>query len=228
MQLKKSKEASLENKKLTYLLLGFVFVLSLVYVALEWTDREVTKYDVTDMDLAFEEEIEIQQTQQEQPPQQIEQPKVQDVEVLKVVENEEEADEIEIKSEDDETEKIEIAAPVETIVEEEEDDQEIFVFVEKQPEFPGGTKALMKYLSENIKYPAIARENGISGKVICTFVVNKDGSIVDVEVVRSSGESSLDKEAVRVIKSMPKWSPGEQRNKPVRARFNLPVSFKLQ
>jgi len=86
----------------------------------------------------------------------------------------------------------------------------------------------MKYASENIKYPAIARENGISGKVICTFVVNKDGSIVDVEVVRSSGESSLDKEAVRVIKSMPKWSPGEQRNKPVRARFNLPVSFKLQ
>jgi protein TonB len=95
------------------------------------------------------------------------------------------------------------------------------------PEFPGGTQALMKYLGESIKYPVIAQENGIQGRVICQFVVNKDGSIVDIEVVRSV-DPSLDKEAVRVIKSMPKWTAGRQRGKPVRVKYTLPVNFRLQ
>ena len=96
------------------------------------------------------------------------------------------------------------------------------------PEFPGGQQALFKFLSENVKYPVIAQENGIQGRVICQFVVNRDGSIVDVEVVRSAGDASLDKEAVRVIKSMPKWKPGKQRGKAVRVKYTLPVNFKLQ
>ena len=96
------------------------------------------------------------------------------------------------------------------------------------PEFPGGQQALFKYLGDNVKYPVIAQENGIQGRVICQFVVNKDGSIVDIEVVRSGGDPSLDKEAIRVIKSMPKWKPGKQRGKPVRVKFTLPVNFKLQ
>ena len=112
--------------------------------------------------------------------------------------------------------------------EEEEDEQVVFVVVETMPEFPGGTQALFKYLSENVKYPVIAQENGIQGRVICQFTVNKDGSIVDVEVVRSGGDASLDKEAVRVIKSMPKWSPGKQRGKAVRVKYTVPVNFKLQ
>ncbi len=226
MQVKKSPEASLENKKLTYALIGFVFVLSVCYVALEWTEKEVTKYDVVDTEFAFEEEIEIQQTSQETtpppPP-----PPVQEVEVLNVVEDDVETETIEINTEDDKDIEIVIAAPIEAPVEEEEDDVP-FTRVESMPEFPGGQQALLKYLAENIKYPVIAQENGIQGRVICQFVVNRDGSIVDVEVVRTGGDASLDKEAIRVIKAMPKWKPGQQRGKAVRVKYTLPVTFRLQ
>ena len=226
MQVKKSEKASLEKDKLIYVLMGLVIVLSLCYVALEWTEKEVTKYEVTDTDLFFEEEIEIQQTSQETPPPPPP-PAVQEVEVLNVVEDNVETESIEVNTEDDKTEEIVIAAPVEAPVEEEEEEV-VFVVVESMPEFPGGQQALFKYLSENVKYPVIAQENGIQGRVICQFVVNKDGSIVDVEVVRSGGDASLDKEAVRVIKTMPKWKPGKQRGKPVRVKYTVPVNFKLQ
>ena len=225
MHIKKSEKASLENDKLVYVLMGLVFVLSLVYVALEWTEREVTKYEVTDTEFLFEEEVEIQQTSQETPPPPPP-PAVQEVEVLNVVEDNVETESIEVNTEETETEVV-IAAPVEVPVEEEEEEV-VFVVVESMPEFPGGQQALFKYLSENVKYPVIAQENGIQGRVICQFVVNKDGSIVDVEVVRSGGDPSLDKEAVRVIKTMPKWKPGKQRGKPVRVKYTVPVNFKLQ
>ena len=225
MQVKKSEKASLENDKIIYVLMGLVFVLSLCYVALEWTEREVTKYEVTDTEFLFEEEVEIQQTSQETPPPPPP-PAVQEVEVLNVVEDNVETESIEVNTEETETEVV-IAAPVEAPVEEEEEEV-VFVVVESMPEFPGGQQALFKYLSENVKYPVIAQENGIQGRVICQFVVNRDGSIVDVEVVRSGGDASLDKEAVRVIKSMPKWKPGKQRGKAVRVKYTLPVNFKLQ
>ncbi len=226
MEIKKSDKANLENKKLTYLLMGFVFVLSACYVALEWTEQEVTKYEVADTDFLIEDEIEIQQTTQETPPPPPPPAPVQEVEVLNVVENDVETETIEIQAEDTKEEVV-IAPPVEA-VEEEEEEQTIFVVVETMPEFPGGQQALFKYLSENVKYPVIAQENGIQGRVICQFVVNKDGSIVDVEVVRSGGDASLDKEAVRVIKSMPKWKPGKQRGKAVRVKYTVPVNFRLQ
>ena len=225
MQVKKSEKASLEKDKIVYVLMGLVFVLSLCYVALEWTEREVTKYEVTDTEFLFEEEVEIQQTSQETPPPPPP-PAVQEVEVLNVVEDNVETESIEVNTEETETEVV-IAAPVEAPVEEEEEEV-VFVVVESMPEFPGGQQALFKYLSENVKYPVIAQENGIQGRVICQFVVNKDGSIVDVEVVRSGGDASLDKEAVRVIKSMPKWKPGKQRGKAVRVKYTVPVNFKLQ
>ena len=225
MQVKKSEKASLEKDKLVYVLMGLVFVLSLVYVALEWTEKEVTKYEVTDTEFLFEEEVEIQQTSQETPPPPPP-PAVQEVEVLNVVEDNVETESIEVNTEETEQEVV-IAAPVEAPVEEEEEEV-VFVVVEKMPEFPGGQQALFKYLSENVKYPVIAQENGIQGRVICQFVVNRDGSIVDVEVVRSGGDPSLDKEAVRVIKSMPKWKPGKQRGKAVRVKYTVPVNFKLQ
>jgi len=226
MQIKKSEQASLEKDKLVYVLMGLVFVLSMVYVALEWTEREVTKYEVTDTEFLFEEEVEIQQTSQETPPPPPP-PAVQEVEVLNVVEDNVETESIEVNTEDDKETEIVIAAPVEAPVEDEEEEV-VFKIVEQQAEFPGGMKALMKYLAENIKYPVIAQENGIQGRVICQFTVNKDGTIVDIEVVRSGGDPSLDKEAIRVIKSMPKWAPGKQRGRPVRSRFTLPVTFKLQ
>ena len=225
MHIKKSEKASLENDKLIYVLMGLVFVLSLCYVALEWTEQEVTKYEVTDTEFLFEEEVEIQQTTQETPPPPPP-PAVQEVEVLNVVEDNVETETIEVSTEETETEVV-IAAPVEAPVEEEEEEV-VFVVVESMPQFPGGQQALFKYLSENVKYPVIAQENGIQGRVICQFVVNKDGSIVDVEVVRSGGDPSLDKEAIRVIKTMPKWKPGKQRGKPVRVKYTVPVNFKLQ
>ena len=226
MQLKKSPKASLEDKKLTYVLMGLVLVLSICYVAFEWTEKEVTKYEVNDTDFFFEEEIDIQQTSQETPPPPPP-PAVQEVEVLNVVEDDVEVETIEINTEDDKDVEVVIAPPVEAPVEEEEEEV-IFMVVESMPEFPGGQQALFKYLAENVKYPVIAQENGIQGRVICQFVVNKDGSIVEVVAVRSSGEASLDKEAIRVIKSMPKWKPGKQRGKPVRVKYTVPVNFRLQ
>lgn len=227
MQVKKSQRASLEDKKIIYVLMGFVFVLSVCYVAFEWTEKEVTKYEVADTDFLFEEEVEIQQTTQETTPPPPPPPAVQEVEVLNVVEDDVETESIEINTEDEKDVEVVIAPPVEAPVEEEEEEV-IFMVVETMPEFPGGQQALFKYLSENVKYPVIAQENGIQGRVICQFVVNKDGAIVDVEVVRSGGDPSLDKEAVRVIKSMPKWNPGKQRGKAVRVKYTVPVNFRLQ
>ncbi len=223
MQLKKNPQASLEDKKLTYVLIGLVFVLSICYVAFEWTEKEVTKYEVVDTEFLFEDEIDIQQTSQETPPP----PAVQEVEVLNVVEDDVEVEEIQIQTEDDKDVEVVIAPPVEAPVEEEEEEV-IFVVVESMPEFPGGQQAMMRYIAENIKYPVIAQENGIQGRVICQFVVEKDGKVSDIQVVRSSGEASLDKEAQRVIGSMPKWKPGKQRGKPVRVKYTLPVNFRLQ
>ena len=104
-------------------------------------------------------------------------------------------------------------------------DNTVYAVVDKMPEFPGGQQALLRYLSENVKYPQVAADNGIQGRVICEFVVNADGSIVDVKVSRSGGDSSLDKEAVRVVKAMPKWNPGK--GKAVRVKYTLPVKFSL-
>ena len=111
------------------------------------------------------------------------------------------------------------------IVELEEND--IFMVVETMPEFPGGQQAMMKFIAENVQYPANAMEKGIQGRVICQFVLEKDGKPSNIQVVRSSGDASLDEEAVRVIGTMPKWKPGIQRGKPVRVTFTLPISFRL-
>ena len=105
--------------------------------------------------------------------------------------------------------------------------EKVFEVVEQMPSFPGGDKALLEYLSSNIKYPVVAQENGVQGRVVVSSVVEKDGSITDVKVVRSV-DPSLDKEAQRVVKSMPKWIPGKQNGSAVRVKYNVPVSFKLQ
>ena len=107
------------------------------------------------------------------------------------------------------------------------EETKVFDVVEQMPQYKGGDQALMDYLNKSIKYPVIAEENGIQGRVVCTFVVERDGSITDVKVVRSV-DPSLDKEAVRVLKAMPKWIPGKQNGSAVRVKFTLPVTFKLQ
>lgn len=108
-----------------------------------------------------------------------------------------------------------------------EEENKVFDIVEQQPLFPGGLTALMKYLSENTKYPVVAQENGVQGRVTVQFVVEKDGSISDVHVLRGV-DPSLDKEAVRVVKSMPRWTPGKQNGITVRVNYRVPVLFRLQ
>ena len=108
-----------------------------------------------------------------------------------------------------------------------EEETKVFDVVEQMPEFPGGQAALLKWISDHIKYPAIAEENGIQGRVVCTFVVERDGSVTDVQVARSI-DPSLDKEAVRVLKQMPRWNPGKQNGASVRVKYTVPVTFRLQ
>lgn len=108
-----------------------------------------------------------------------------------------------------------------------EEEDKVFDIVEQQPLFPGGPTALMKYLSENTKYPVVAQENGVQGRVTVQFVVEKDGSVSDVHVLRGV-DPSLDKEAVRVVKSMPRWTPGKQNGITVRVNYRVPVLFRLQ
>jgi protein TonB len=239
MQIKKSEKASLEGDKLIYALMGFVFVLSLCYVALEWTNTEVTKYEQADQDFQIEEELDIQQTTQEMTPPPPPPPApevVQEVEVLNVVEDDVKTESIEFSAEDNNTvvEIVEVKEEVKEEVKVEEDKREeveenvVFKVVETMPSFPGGDAALMKFISDNVRYPAIAQENGIQGRAICQFTVEKDGSITDIQILRSAGDETLDKEAKRVIKSMPKWSPGKQRGKAVRVSYTIPINFRLQ
>lgn len=108
-----------------------------------------------------------------------------------------------------------------------EEENKVFDVVEQMPAFPGGPAALMQYLSSHVKYPAVAEENGISGRVTVQFVVERDGSVTDVKTMKSV-DPSLDREAERVVKSMPKWIPGKQNGAPVRVKYFVPVVFRLQ
>ena len=108
-----------------------------------------------------------------------------------------------------------------------EEENKVFDVVEQMPSFPGGMAALMAYLQKSIKYPPVAEENGIQGRVVCTFVVERDGSVTDVRVAKSV-DPSLDKEVVRVVSAMPKWIPGKQNGQSVRVKYTLPVTFRLQ
>ena len=108
-----------------------------------------------------------------------------------------------------------------------EEESKVFDVVEQMPSFPGGNGALLEYLATHVKYPVVAQENGVQGRVIVSFVVERDGSITDVRVVRSV-DPSLDREAQRVVSSMPRWTPGKQNGSAVRVKYNVPVMFKLQ
>ncbi len=228
MEVKKSPKADLEGKKTTNLLIGAIMILAILFVGFEWSERD--KKVTTDTgiaDVVFEEEI-IPITEQEQPkqaPPPPEAPKVE--EVLEIVENDADVQESTIQASDDTQQAVEVKyTPVE-VEEEEVEEQQIFQVVEEMPEFPGGMGECMKFLGKNIKYPTISQENGVQGRVIVQFVVNRDGSIVDPVVVRGV-DPYLDKEALRVISMMPKWKPGKQRGKAVRVKYTVPVMFRLQ
>lgn len=228
-EVKKSPKANIDALKLTSILMGMVVGISVLFFAFEWSSK-TKKLDesIIVQDVLAEEEIEITRRDPAPPPPPPP-PAPETPEIIQVVEEKVET-RIEINTEDDASKRqmetfVPPPPPKPKVVE--EVTEEIFVVVEEQPEFPGGNAAMMKFLSDNIKYPVIAQENGIQGRVITNFVVERDGSITDVQVVRGV-DPSLDKEAVRVIQSMPKWKPGKQRGSAVRVRFTLPVVFRLQ
>lgn len=227
MEVKKSPKADLEGKKSTWMLLGYVMVLAIMFIAFEWTERDkVIDTSQAVAQVIFEEEI-IPITQMEE----IKAPPPPEVpaapEVLQIVEDDVVVEEVKMLSSEDTGQTVEIKYVPPVVEEEEPEEETIFEIVEQMPEFPGGQAALMQYLAKNIKYPTIAQENGTQGRVIIQFVVNRDGSIVDPVVVRSV-DPYLDREALRVVQTLPKWKPGQQRGKPVRVKFTVPVQFRLQ
>ncbi len=217
--------------------MGYVLALAAMFVAFEYTQREV-KVVETDKIYEFrmeEDMIPITQQQETVAPPPAAAPTV--MEIINEVEDDTELPEEEVETTEEVNQAITTVVgtgapsamvatgPVGPVVEADDDDR-IFDIVEENAQFPGGDEACFKWLSEHIKYPSICQEQGVQGRVIVSFVVNKDGSIVDVKTLRSP-DSNLSKEAERVVKLMPKWKPARQGNKTVRSRFNLPVLFRL-
>ncbi len=226
METKKVSSASLENKTHDFLLMGLVVALGFLFITFEWSTIEVKKHDpVVDtnwedvdvlMPITIQKPLTPPAPAVAAPPRIIapniiatDNPNVPDVEIAPVDPGIEET-----------------FAPVVAEPETVEGEDIIHVRAEVQPAFPGGTAAMMKFLRDNIKYPSVCAENGIQGRVIVSFVVNKDGSIEQVEVL-SGVHERLDAEAVRVVKMMPSWTPGQMQGHAVRTKFNLPVSFRM-
>jgi protein TonB len=216
MEPKKNPDISLEKKKGLFFQIGLVITLVIVLGAFEWKSYEKVAYNLGQLNLDDLEEEIIPITTPDKP---IPPPPPPPPEVIEIVEDDVEIeDEIEIEdTESDEEEEIEY---------EEEDDEEFFMVVENMPEFPGGDLGLMKYIQKNVKYPAIAKEYNITGKVYVSFIVDKKGSVTNVKIVRGV-DKNLDAEAMRVVKSLPKYKPGKQRGKSVRVMFTIPINFTL-
>lgn len=228
----------LRSQKSTNILIGFVLAFAMLFTAFEFTQREVKVVEDNDKiyDFKMEEDmIPITQQQEMMAPPPAAAPTV--MEFINEVEDDTELPEEEVETTEEVNQAITAvvgtgapsavvaSGPVGPVVEVDEDDR-IYEVVEENAQFPGGDEACFKWLSEHLKYPAICQDQGVQGRVFVSFVVNKDGSIVDVEVKRSPDEN-LSKEAIRVVKSMPKWKPARQGNRNVRSRFNLPVMFRL-
>lgn len=228
MEIKKTPKADLENKKGLFTEIGLALVLLGCLCAFEWSSKaaEINIADMPD-EVAVEEEM-VPVTKQEEikPPPPPPPPKM--AEVLNIVTDDTEiSDELEILD-TEATEDTEIEFQEVTVEEEvEEVADEVFVIVEQMPTFPGGDLELRKFLAQSVKYPVIAQENGIQGRVFVRFVINQKGEVTNVEVARPL-DPNLDKEAVRVVKSMPKWTPGMQRGKPVKVSYTVPINFVLQ
>lgn len=227
MELKKSPKADLENKRKIFLEIGLVAALAVCLFSFETSTkvRQATTLGTLDNQTVVEEIPPVtrpEEKQPELPPA----PKV--VDLIKIVDDDMQLSaELEIEN----TEATKWTA-VEPIIQKfdnkqkEVDEEKIFVIVSEMPEFPGGNRALAKYLSDNVKYPVIAVENGINGKVTVSFVVNRDGSICDVTILRGV-DPALDKEAIRVVSNMPRWKPGKQGDQTVRVSYRVPINFQL-
>ena len=226
MEEKKSPKANLENKKLMFTQIGLIISLIIACLAFEhksYDKREIDPSLLRQTEVVEEEMVEFTK-QEEQKPQPVEMPK--QTTQLEIVNDDVEVEDIEINADIDQNEVVEDYTPVE-VEEEEVVEQEVFTIVEEMPSYPGGEAKMYEYLGKNIKYPQIARESGIQGRVFVNYVVEPDGSVSNVKVLRGIG-GGCDEEAMRVVKAMPKWKPGKQRGKAVRVSYTLPVVFKLQ
>jgi len=225
MEAKKSPKANLEDKKTFFIQIGLIVALAVVLFAFEWKSYEKLDSSLGQraVDDTPEEIIPITKQEIKPPPPK---PPPQTT-ILNIVDDDVEIDdEIEIDAEaDDDTEMQEYIPDDDD--EDEIAEMEIFTVVEDAPSFPGGDEARIKYLQNNIKYPQMARESGIQGTVYITFVVERDGKVTNVKILRGIG-GGCDEEAIRVIEKMPKWHAGKQRGKPVRVQFNMPIKFTLQ
>ncbi len=230
MEIKKNKKVAIERYRTTWLMMGLVIGLACMFMAFEWSKHDL----VVDTSLSargpeFEPDIDdiIRTYDQPMPPPPPEPVSV--PEILNIVDNDDDVEEGSIQT----TESLAgTAVNVRYIAPEPLDDSgpdeiEIFVAVEKMPEFPGGQAALMQFLSKNIKYPGPCAEQGIQGRVIVQFIVDRNGGITNPKVVRGV-HPLIDKEALRVIGTMPKWTPGMQHLKPVPVMYTVPVTFRLQ
>jgi protein TonB len=227
MEIKKTPKANLENKKTMAILIGLVLALGIMFIAFEWSKNEIKVYDdaIQGEFVEDEEMIEVTFRDETPPPPP---PPIQETVLSDIIDIRDDKEDIQTKnfdSEDDKNKKVVIQAPIAAPVEDPEESR-IHVVVERMPEFPGGEAAMNQFINRTIRYPVIAQENGIQGRVVVQFVVNTDGKIVDVEVVRGV-EESLDKEAIRVVKAMPPWNPGRQGGKNVRVKYTLPIRFRI-
>ncbi len=225
MKLKKSPKADLEKKKTLFLQTGFIISLALALLAFEWKSYEKLDIDIPDR-TPFnvpEEKIPVPEDKKLPPPPEPPKTTTEIVIVDNDVDVEDKVD-IDVNMDFDEAlPKWTPSLPDEVAVE----GNEPFIAVEENPQFPGGNTARVRYLANNIKYPKTARELGIQGTVYLSFIVEKDGSVTNVEILRGIGYG-CDEEALRVVRDMPKWKPGKQREKPVRVQFSMPVRFVLQ
>ncbi|HAQ66116.1 MAG TPA: energy transducer TonB [Bacteroidales bacterium] len=222
---KKTPKADLENKKVYFIQIGLILALVLVFLGFEWKtyDKKVVETFQRQVTNVAEEIVLITQQKVEVAAA----PPPATTTIINIVEDDVAIDdEIVIDAEATATSEVQQYVPVKH-EEEEIVEAEIFQIVESMPDFPGGDEARMTYLRDNIKYPQIARESSISGTVYVTFVVEKDGRVTDIKILRGIG-GGCDEEAMRVIKAMPRWKPGKQRGKPVRVQFNMPIKFTLQ
>lgn len=228
MEAKKSLRANLEKNKSVHFMMGIIVALAILFTGFEWGESYInleTNYwpDPDEIDI-----VDITPTRQDPP----EPPKPEVIlktpDILVLLDNDEEADTTGVAPSDDPngTPQPQPIPPADEPIEEQPEDY-IHCNAEIMPQFPGGDAALLKWIAEHVSYPAVAAENGIEGLVSCSFVINTDGSISQVEILRSK-DPLLDKEAVRVLKMMPNWKPGMQQGKAVRVKYTVPVRFRLQ
>jgi len=222
MEPKKNPKVDLEKKRGLFMQIGLALSLLIVLGAFEYRTYEKVISSLGDLvlDADFEEEIENTFREEKPPP-----PPPPPPDEIVIVEDDEEIEETEIEETESDEE-------LEVIEEEEETTDEVFMVVEEMPLFEGcSDKActdtkIFQYIFRNTKYPPIAKENNITGKVYVSFVVDKTGKVSDVQVMRGV-DKYLDKEAIRVVQSLPKFSPGKQRGKAVKVRYNVPITFSL-